>query len=99
MYVQVASYRLGRGSVEQLTDRVREGPLKAMREVPGFVDYYAYDAGEGVVASVTVFEDRNGVEEAERRLADWIGQTITEFEISPGEASEGEVFASTRSDA
>jgi hypothetical protein len=70
-----------------------------MREVPGFIDYYAFDAGRGVVASVSVFEDRTGVEEAERRLADWIERTIAEFEISPGDVSEGEVFASTRSAA
>ena len=49
------------------------------------------------MASVSVFEDRIGVEEAERRLADWIEQTISDFEISPGDVSEGEAIASTRS--
>ena len=97
MYVQVAHYRLGRGSVEELAGRAIEGPVKVMREVPGFIDYYAFDVGDGVVASVSVFEDRIGVEEAERRLADWIEQTISDFEISPGDVSEGQVIASTRS--
>jgi hypothetical protein len=31
------------------------------------------------------------------RLADWIEQTISDFAISPGDLSEGEVIASTRS--
>ncbi len=97
MYIQVAHYRLGRGSAEELASRALEGPLKVMREVRGFIDYYAFDAGDGVVASVSVFEDRVGVEEADRRLADWTEQTISDFEISPGDVSEGEVFASTRS--
>jgi hypothetical protein len=97
MYVQVAHYRLGSGSAEELAGRAREGPLKVMPEVPGFIDYYAFDAGGGVVASVSVFQDRTGVEEAERRLEDWIGRTIVDFDISPGDVSEGEVFASTRS--
>ena len=96
MYVQVAHYRLGTGSVEDLRSRVEEGPVKVMGELPGFVDYYAFDAGDGVVASVSVFADRSGVEEAERRLAEWIEQTISDLDISPGEVSEGEVFASTR---
>jgi hypothetical protein len=70
-----------------------------MREIAGFVDYYAFDAGDGVVASVSVFEDRAGVEEAERRLAGWIEETVEHFDISPGEVSEGDVFASTRASA
>ena len=96
MYVQVASYKLGTGTAEDLRPRVEQGPVRVMRDMPGFVDYYAFDAGDGVVASVSVFADRAGVEEAERRLAEWIEQTVSELDISPGEVSEGEVFASTR---
>ena len=96
MYVQVAHYRLGAGTAEDLRPRVEEGPVQVMRDVPGFVDYYAFDAGDGVVASVVVFADRAGVDEAERRLAGWIDETLPALDISPGEVSEGEVFASTR---
>ena len=96
MYVQVAHYKLGRGSAGELRSRVKQGPVKVMAEVPGFVDYYAFDAGGGMVASVTVFADRSGLEEAEGRLGEWIEETISEFDISPGDVSEGEVFASTR---
>jgi hypothetical protein len=96
MYVQVAHYKLGTGTTEDLRPRVEEGPVKVMRDVPGFVDYYAFDAGDGWVASVSVFGDRAGVEEAERRLAEWVEQTVSELDISPGQISEGEVFASPR---
>ena len=99
MYVQVAHYKLGTGSVADLRSRVEQGPMKVMAKVPGFVDYYAFDAGGGVVASVNVFTDRSGLEEAERRLGEWIEQTIADFDISPGELSEGEVFASSRPSA
>jgi heme-degrading monooxygenase HmoA len=96
MYVQVAHYRLGTGSAEELARRVADGPLKAMPEVPGFFDYYAFDAGDGLVASVSVFESRTGVEEAEERLGEWVERTIGEFDIEPGHMSEGPVFATTR---
>jgi hypothetical protein len=96
LYVQVAHYKLGSGTVEDLRSRVEEGPVEVMREAAGFVDYYAFDVGGGVVASVSVFEDREGLEEAERRLAGWIEDTVERFEISPGEVSAGEVFATTR---
>jgi hypothetical protein len=99
MYLEVAHYKLGKGSVEELRARVEQGPVKVMAEVPGFVDYYAFDAGAGVVASVSVFTDRSGLEEAEGRLGEWVEQTIADFDISPGEIAEGEVFACTRSSA
>jgi hypothetical protein len=99
MYVQVAHYKLGTGSAADLRARVEQGPVKVMTEVPGFVAYYAFDAGDGVVASVNVFADRSGLEEAERKLGGWIEQTISDFDISPGEVSAGEVFASTRPSA
>jgi hypothetical protein len=57
--------------------------VKVMREVPGFVDYYAFDAGGRVVASVAVFADRTGLEEAERRLAGWVEQTVSELDQHP----------------
>ncbi len=99
MYVQVAHYKLGSGTVEDLRSRVEEGPVKVMPGVPGFVTYYAFDAGDGVVASVSVFEDRAGLEEAERRLEGWIEETVERFKISPGDVSEGAVFATTRAGA
>lgn len=96
MYVQVAHYRLGTGAVEELRARVEAGPVRQMREMPGFVDYYAFDAGDGVVASVSVFQDRASLEEAERRLEGWIEETVERFNIEPAAVSEGPVFATTR---
>lgn len=83
MCVQVASYRLGSGSTADLARRIEDGNLPVVREVPGFIAYYGFEAGDSVVASVSVFADKSGVEEAERRLADWIGSTVAEFEVTP----------------
>lgn len=52
MYVQVAHCKLGTGTAEDLRPRVEDGPVKVLRDLPGFVDYYAFDAGDGLVASV-----------------------------------------------
>jgi Antibiotic biosynthesis monooxygenase len=96
MYVQVARYRLGRASADELVPRIEEGNLPVMREVPGFVEYYALRLADNEVASVTVFRDRSGVEEAEERLGAWVERTVGEFDITPGEVSEGEVLVTTR---
>ena len=67
-----------------------------MRGVEGFIEYYALRLADDEVASVTIFRDRSGVEEAERQLASWIERTVEEFDITPGLVTEGEVLATTR---
>jgi len=95
MYIQVASYRLGSGSTDELARRVEEGNIPVVRDVPGFRGYYALDVGDGVVASVLLFDDKSGVEEAENRLESWIAQTMTDFQVTPLDVLEGEVIASS----
>lgn len=50
MFVQVAHYKLGKGSVEQLQPRISAGPAAVMATIPGFVAYYAFDPGDGGAA-------------------------------------------------
>jgi hypothetical protein len=95
MFIQVASYRLGSGSTADLVRRVEEGNIPVIREVPGFRGYYALDAGDGVVASVILYDDKSGAEEAENRLADWIEKTMEEFQVTPLDVLDGEVIASS----
>ena len=92
MYVQVARYQLGTKTADELRPRIEEGNLPVVREATGFVAYYALRLPGNEVASVLVFEDRAGLEEAETRLGPWIEQTVEEFDITPGEITEGEVF-------
>ena len=93
MYVQVASYRLGSGSTAELVRRIEEGNIPVVRDVPGFVGYYAFEAADRVVASVLIVEGRSGVEDAEKRLADWIEKTVEEFQVTPLDVLEGDVIA------
>jgi hypothetical protein len=37
-----------------------KGFLPIIREIPGFVDYYFADAGDGVLISTSIFEDSSG---------------------------------------
>jgi hypothetical protein len=95
MYIQVASYRLGSGSIAELVQRIEHGNLPVVRALPGFVAYHAFEAADGVVASVLLFESRSGVEEAERHLAAWIEETVEHFQVTPLGVLEGSVIASS----
>ena len=55
--------------------------------------YYALDNGEGVLATVSVFEDRAGAEESINMAADYIRQNMASLMPNPPEITAGEVGA------
>jgi len=73
--------------------RVNEGFVPQLNEMPGFVEYYV-DAGGGMMASISVFEDRVGAEGSTDRAADWVQENIAELLPNPPEVTTGEVVAS-----
>jgi hypothetical protein len=49
---------------------VDEGFVPIISEIPGFVAYYWVDAGDGVMVSTSIFEDRSGEEESNWRAGE-----------------------------
>jgi hypothetical protein len=65
-----------------------------IKQIPGFVAYYWVDAGGGVMASTSVFEDRAGAEESTEKAADWVRENIASLLPNPPQVTAGEVVAS-----
>jgi len=91
MYASVRRYETDPGSVDELMRRVEEGFVPIISKAPGFVAYYALDAGDGVVASINIFEDQAGAEESDRRAADWVKENVASLLPNPPEATAGDV--------
>jgi hypothetical protein len=47
--------------------------LPIIREIPGFVDYYLADAGDGVIISTSIFESASGEEVSNWRAGEFVG--------------------------
>jgi hypothetical protein len=62
-----------------------------LSSVPGFVTYYAINE-DGVLASVTVCEDKAGTDESTRRAAEWVRTNLAGTTIAPPEVTAGNVF-------
>ena len=78
---------------QQIADAIsgRGDEVKSIvQEIPGFVAYYIIQANDGA-ASVTIYEDRTGVEESNRRVAQWVRDNLPDAATMPPEISEGEV--------
>ncbi|MFE2125178.1 hypothetical protein [Streptomyces amritsarensis] len=72
---------------------VDEGFVALLRQVPGFVAYYWVDAGDGVMVSTSVFEDRAGADESVRRAADFVRENLASLLPHPPQVTAGQVLA------
>lgn len=91
MYVSVRRYEMDAETVDELMRRVEEGFVPIISNAPGFIAYYALDAGEGVVASISIFTDQAGAEESTRLAADYVRANLAALLQFMPEITAGEV--------
>jgi len=63
-----------------------------LTSIPGFKAYYALRTGEGVVATITVCDDKAGVDESINRASGWVRANMDGASVSAPEITEGETF-------
>ncbi|KOT37086.1 hypothetical protein ADK41_21095 [Streptomyces caelestis] len=93
MYAAVRRYE-GVTDAAEAARLVNEGFVPLMRQVAGFVAYYWIDAGDGVMVSASVFQDRAGAEESILRATGFVRDNLASLLPSPPEVMAGEVVAS-----
>jgi hypothetical protein len=92
MYTAVRKYKTTPGAVSKLIQRVQEGFVPIISQVPGFVAYYALDTGNDTVASISVFDDQAGADASTRQAADWVKQNLADLVQGTPEITAGEVL-------
>jgi heme-degrading monooxygenase HmoA len=93
MYVTVHNYKIGEGSRLDLGGEAQAFVETAAR-IPGFRAYYVIDGSDHRIASVSIFETREGMEECDRRAAEFVTKRLAGFRLSEVEITEGQVLAS-----
>ena len=73
---------------------VGESFIPLLENVPGFICYYWIDAGNGAMASLSVFEDKAGADESVRVAHQWVQENAAELIPNPPQVTEGLVVAS-----
>jgi hypothetical protein len=90
MYVVVRRYE----NAVALHEAMQRGPQEIERllsSVPGFVSYHGLRDGNTVV-TVSVCQDRAGVDETTRRAAEWVREHVPAGAVGAPEIIEGESF-------
>lgn len=90
MYASIRRYE-GAGNIEEVVRAVKEGFLPILRNVPGFVAYYALDIRYGVAITISIYEDEVGAVEAERLAEKWVRESLASTFPNPVEVTSGEV--------
>ncbi|MEU6446592.1 hypothetical protein [Streptomyces sp. NPDC046979] len=93
MYAAVRRYE-GVTDPAEAARLVNEGFVPLMRQVSGFVAYYWIDAGDGVMVSTSVFQDRAGADASISSAADFVRDNLASLLPNPPQVMAGEVVAS-----
>ena len=72
---------------------VEEGFVSIISQVPGFVAYYFIDAGDGVMVSMSVYENQAGADESNELAREWVAENLAALLPHPPQISEGDVVA------
>ncbi len=91
MYVSMRRYKLNPNKVNEFIKIVKEGFVPIISKGPGFIAYYGIDEGDGVWATVSIFETKAGAEESNRMAADYVKKNLESFDLSPPEITSGDV--------
>lgn len=91
MYASIRRYNVEPGSVEEIARRVQDGFVPIITKIPGFLSYCVVDAGDGVVASISIFESRDAAQQSNREAANYVRANLAEFFPSAPEITAGEV--------
>jgi hypothetical protein len=91
LHATICRYDGVTASIEEVM-RAGRRLASALSTAPGFVSYAVLDAGDGVLVSVTVFDDRTDLEAADQLIARWVAEQLTALLPRPPEVIAGEVI-------
>ena len=89
MYVSIRQYN-GR-NVAEFSRRVEEGFVPIVRQVPGFLAWYLVDGGGGTLFTITMCENRVGVDASVSAAADWVPDNVADLVEGSPAVINGEV--------
>lgn len=92
MYVAIRRYRVPLGTATEVTQQVETGFLPLLKQLPGYLEYYWLNVGNGYLVAVSMFESKDAAEESTRMAADYVRQFLPVLARNPPEVIEGEVL-------
>lgn len=90
MHISIRRYR-DVSSIAEVCRKIGESFVPVLRRSPGFIAYYAIDAGEGVMATVSVFSTEEMALESNEKAAVWMKENVADLQPVPPDITAGAV--------
>jgi hypothetical protein len=94
MHASILRYRIEAGSIDDVMHLVDTHLADRLSEEPGFVDYQLMDAGDGTIASVTIFDDEDQCLRSNDMAAEFLGDHLAGYNVERIDMLGGEVMVS-----
>src|SRR6516164_11857843 len=75
---------------------VSESCIPLLEHLPGFIAYYWIDAGDGTMASLSVFESKEEADKSVESAHNWVRDFAADKFPNPPRVTEGHVVARAR---
>jgi heme-degrading monooxygenase HmoA len=73
----------------QVARRAVEEFAPSLRDQPGFQGYWVVDAGDGVIATISVFDTEEAAAESVAAAATWVKETMPQLVPNPPQVTAG----------
>ena len=95
MYAAIRQAKAKAGTAEELARRIKDGAIPIISDVDGFMAYYVVYAGDDTVTAISLFNNFEGAEEANKRALAWIEQELSPLLVGQVHAVAGPVIVHT----
>jgi hypothetical protein len=89
MHTVIRRYQ-GVTDTAEVARRAIEEFAPQLREAPGFQAYWVVDAGDGVLATISVFESEEAAEESTAAAATWVQENMPNQVPNPPQVTKGD---------
>ncbi len=90
MHISIRRYEQVK-SVSKVCAKIGESFVPLLRSSPGFIAYYAIDAGGGTMATISIFSTQDMALESNEKAAVWLKANVADLQPVPPEVTSGEV--------
>ena len=92
MYTSIRRYEgLSPNAIGEIIKLVEEEFVPIVSAGAGFIGYHLVDAGDGVMATISLFKTEVAAEESNKAAASWVKENLAALLPNPPQITAGEV--------
>jgi hypothetical protein len=94
VHANVRRYRCDPSEIDAIMHLIDTRFAEQLSTQPGFCDYQAIDCGEGMLMTLSIFQDREAAERSTDLASEFIKEHLSDFQIERTDVTMGNVMVS-----